>query len=366
MMTTALTSITDVMLQQRVLELRQRERKLTVELLVHLAELERRRLYAAMGHDSLFKLLHDGLGYSKSGAYRRMIAARLVVRYPVVADFLRDGRLNITQLAAIHPVLTDDNVDQELGDAVGKSEDLLRAIVAGRQGRPVEVSSVRVIHVAPPLALEAQPRGTSSAAPAVDISPAATERIPPVVDELHQVKIVVTSAFVADLDAVRAALSHTIPDGDLAEVMHECVRLALGVIRKQQEGAGRDPSRPTAEGSRHVPLAVRRQVMQRDDRRCAHVGPDGSRCNSTYQIQLHHLEPFATGGPSMPENLEVRCRRHNHLHAREELGDRFIARAIAGSRSRRRSGSSRNQDVTDPTKTTVQLTTQPPTPPPTT
>jgi hypothetical protein len=26
------------------------------------------------------------LGYSKGGAYRRMIAARLVVRYPVIAD----------------------------------------------------------------------------------------------------------------------------------------------------------------------------------------------------------------------------------------------------------------------------------------
>jgi 5-methylcytosine-specific restriction endonuclease McrA len=96
---------------------------------------------------------------------------------------------------------------------------------------------------------------------------------------------------------------------------------------------------------------VRRQVMQRDGRRCAHVGPDGRRCNSTYQLQLHHLEPFATGGESTVDNLEARCRRHNHLHAREELGDRFIARAIARSRSQPRSGSSRNQTVTRPATT---------------
>jgi 5-methylcytosine-specific restriction endonuclease McrA len=165
---------------------------------------------------------------------------------------------------------------------------------------------------------------------------------------------VVTKAFVEDLDAVRAALSHTIPDGDLAEVMHACLRLALGVIRKRQEGAGRATTRPPTppkEGSRRVPTPVRRQVMVRDGRRCAYVDPDGKRCDSTYQIQLHHLTPFATGGPSTPENLEVRCRRHNHLHAREELGDRFIAQAIARSRSRSRSGSSRNQLTTSPSMT---------------
>jgi 5-methylcytosine-specific restriction endonuclease McrA len=367
MMATALTSITDIMLQQRVLELRQRERKLTVELLVHLAEVERRRLYFAMGHDSLFKLLHDGLGYSKGGAYRRLIAARLLVRYPVITDYLRDGRLNLTQLSALHPILTDDNVDAALAEAVGKSEDLLRAMVAGRQGKPVETSSVRVIQVAPPLALAlpvAPAVAGVAAAPIVDISPAAMQPIPVVQDELHLVRVVVDKAFIDDLEAVRDALSHKYPDRDLAEVLRECLQVTLGVIRRQQEGSSgsssRPPTRPPAEGSRHVPLAVRRQVMQRDGRRCAHVGPDGHRCSSTYQIQLHHLEPFATGGPPTAANLEVRCRRHNHLHAREELGDRFIALAIARSRRRPRSGSSRNQITAEPSTPSDRVPTRPP------
>jgi hypothetical protein len=235
-------------------------------------------------------------------------------------------------------------VEAALVEAVGKSEDLLRAMVAGRQGKPVETSSVRVIQVAPPLALSVAPAVTAPpAAPVVDISPAAMQPIPAVVDELHLVRVVVDKAFIDDLEAVRDALSHKYPDRDLAEVLRECLQVTLGVIRKQQEGSGRAPTRPTAEGSRHVPLAVRRQVMQRDGRRCAHVGPDGRRCSSTYQIQLHHLEPFATGGPPTADNLEVRCRRHNHLHAREELGDRFIALAIARSRRRPSAGSSRNR-----------------------
>jgi hypothetical protein len=336
---TALSSITDRDLQQRVYGMRQMERRFVVELLHHLAEVERRKLYFEMGHDSLFKLLHDGLGYSKSGAYRRMIAARLVGRYPVVETHLRDGTLNLTQLCAVHPILTDANVAEELDHAVGKSEDWLRAMVAGRQGKPVETSSVRVIQVAPPLALEL----TAGEVSAAGDQPTALEPLQPVApiaDELHLVKIVAGKAFMDDLEAVRDALSHTFADRDITEVVHECIKVTLEVVRKRREGTGRAPTRPSKDGTRHVPTELRRQVFERDGRRCAHVTDDGQRCNSTYQLEVHHLEPFATGGPATLDNLELRCHPHNQLHARQELGDRHIASAISRSRVR---GSSRNQ-----------------------
>jgi 5-methylcytosine-specific restriction endonuclease McrA len=346
MMASALSEMTNFMLQQRVLELRQRERKLMVELLVHLAELERRRLYFEMGHDSLFKLLNEGLGYSKGSSYRRMIGARLCVRFPQVVHALREGMLNLAQICALHEILTEDNVEQELREAVGKSEDVLRAIVAGRQGKPVATSSVRVVHIAPRLDLPLASTASPTEAPATSGQGehAAMTRIEPVMDELHELKLIVDKRFMDDFNAVRDALSHKIPDRDLTEVMHECMRMTLDVIRKRQEGAGRAttrPSTPPKEGARRVPTPVRREVMVRDGRRCAYVGPDGTRCNSTYQIQLHHVAPFAAGGPATVENLEVRCRRHNHMHARQELGERFIARAIDRSQLRARAGSAR-------------------------
>jgi 5-methylcytosine-specific restriction endonuclease McrA len=137
-----------------------------------------------------------------------------------------------------------------------------------------------------------------------------------------------------DLEAVRDALSHKFPDRDLAEVLHECLKVTLEVARKRREGTGREATRPTKEGTRHVPSALRRQVFERDARRCAHVTYDGKRCNSTYQLEIHHLDPFAKGGPATLDNLQLRCHPHNQLHAREELGDRRIASAIARSRGR--------------------------------
>jgi 5-methylcytosine-specific restriction endonuclease McrA len=145
---------------------------------------------------------------------------------------------------------------------------------------------------------------------------------------------VVGKDFMADLEAVRDALSHKFPDRDLAEVLHECLKVTLEVVRKRREGTGRAPTREPKEGTRHVPTALRRQVFERDGRRCAYVHGDGTRCNSTYQVELHHLEPFATGGPATLDNLELRCHPHNQLHARQELGDRYIDQAIARSRTR--------------------------------
>ena len=79
-----LSSITDRELKERVFAAKQAERRITVELLHYLAEIARRRLYFEMGHTSLFTLLHAGMGYSKSGAYRRSVGAKLIALHPEI------------------------------------------------------------------------------------------------------------------------------------------------------------------------------------------------------------------------------------------------------------------------------------------
>src|SRR6186713_2305956 len=93
-----LSSITDRDLEQRLYGMRQAERRFIVELLFHLAEVERRKLFFDMGHASLFDLLWKGLGYSKGSAHRRLVGARLIAAFPQIADYLRAGRLNLTQI----------------------------------------------------------------------------------------------------------------------------------------------------------------------------------------------------------------------------------------------------------------------------
>ena len=92
MMTTSLSSLAPDLLTARLHELRGQERRLLVELLRHLAEVDRRRLHLELAFPSLFAFATGFLGYSKAAAFRRTTAARLLARFPVVADHLADGR----------------------------------------------------------------------------------------------------------------------------------------------------------------------------------------------------------------------------------------------------------------------------------
>jgi 5-methylcytosine-specific restriction endonuclease McrA len=82
-------------------------------------------------------------------------------------------------------------------------------------------------------------------------------------------------------------------------------------------------------GSRYLPVALRREVFERDEGCCTFVGANGKRCRSTYQLQFHHKVAFAKGGPATCENVTLHCARHNRHQAYEDYGashmDRFVA-----------------------------------------
>ena len=105
-----------------------------VEFLHTLAEVERRKVYGDGGYGSLVMFLQRYLGYSNGSAYRRMKGAQLLMRFPVIAPFLEDGRLCLTTLCELREVLTEENVAQVLERAAGKNEDEVK-LLARRCGR---------------------------------------------------------------------------------------------------------------------------------------------------------------------------------------------------------------------------------------
>lgn len=80
----------------------------------------------------------------------------------------------------------------------------------------------------------------------------------------------------------------------------------------------------SAERGRSIPAAVRREVWQRDEGRCAFVSADGHRCGSQRQVEFHHVVAFGKGGRHEVGNVELRCRAHNTLHAEQDYGRRFM------------------------------------------
>src|SRR4051794_40686293 len=146
-MHTTLTAVTSSELTSRLYELRRAERGLLVEFLVFLGEVERRRLHLELGFSSLFVFLQQHLGYSSSASYRRSTAARLVSRFPIVAEYLGDGRLNLTTLVELRDVLEDATLEDVLARAAGRSEDDVKRLVAALRPRPPVADALRRLPV---------------------------------------------------------------------------------------------------------------------------------------------------------------------------------------------------------------------------
>jgi hypothetical protein len=93
--------LTDTMLDLKLKSLTREDRKLTRELLEHIAEVDRRQLYLKMNFPSLFSYLTIELGYTNGSAQRRIDGARLIRRVPEVAEQIQNGALNLSQISKL-------------------------------------------------------------------------------------------------------------------------------------------------------------------------------------------------------------------------------------------------------------------------
>ncbi len=142
------------------------------------------------------------------------------------------------------------------------------------------------------------------------------------------------------LRELEALLSHA--SAGVSEIVERGLEVLLEQTKKKRTGATTRPRTPkandsaTSDESRHVPAAVKDAVWARDGGQCTFTAADGHRCASRSYLQLHHLEPFALGGPTTIENLGLLCGVHNRLEADREYGRDFMDQKIAGARATQR------------------------------
>ena len=125
---------------------------------------------------------------------------------------------------------------------------------------------------------------------------------------------------------VQNLLRHSVPDGDPAIIFERALNVLVTSLERRKTAATERPrpadstrASPRARSnaaSRHIPAAVKRTVWRRDAGRCAFKGRQG-RCGEVGFLEYHHVVPFATGGDSSAENIELRCRAHNGYEAEQ-------------------------------------------------
>jgi len=134
-------------------------------------------------------------------------------------------------------------------------------------------------------------------------------------------------------DKLRCAqdlLRHSIPTGDPAVIFDRALTLLIEDLEKRRFAASARPRAPQSSprSSRHIPAAVRREVWARDEGRCAFVGTNG-RCVERGFLEFHHVVPFALGGETTTENLQLRCRAHNAYEAELYFGPSMVREVAA-------------------------------------
>jgi 5-methylcytosine-specific restriction endonuclease McrA len=157
--------------------------------------------------------------------------------------------------------------------------------------------------------------------------------VSPLASDRYLLKITLSAEARARLDRARDLLRHVVPTGDPAVIVDRALTVLVEQLETAKCGAAR---RPQARASvtttrRQAPASVRRAVWGRDEGRCAFVGANG-RCRETGWLELHHVVPFARGGPTSAENQELRCRAHNAYEAGREFGPRV---PVSGGRAPR-------------------------------
>jgi hypothetical protein len=90
----------------------QEERRLTTEVLWHIREVEKRRLFASRGYSSLFEYVVHELGYSEAAASRRINSMRLLKEIPQIEESLKSGSLNLSTVSAVRSFVSKEQKNE--------------------------------------------------------------------------------------------------------------------------------------------------------------------------------------------------------------------------------------------------------------
>ncbi len=350
--------LSDHDLLAQVKDLARSEREATVALIVHLSELDERRLYLAEGYPSSFKYCTDVLQLSEHATYNRIEAARALRRFPVLLEHLAAGWVTLFAVRRLAPHLTAENHREVLALARHKSTREIEELLARLHPQPPVPDVIRKLPVRKPVASTAPTTAPllvgaqgapslqrdddtseliSAVAPSTVAAPATLPGPParrtvisPLAPERYKVQFTANAEVHAKLREVQALLRHQIPDGDLELIFDRALEALLANLRKQKLAATDRPRehQNRASGvppnsllrSRHIPAVVKRAVWDRDGGRCAFVSTDGRRCAEDAFVEFHHVVPYAHGGPSTAANIELRCRAHNGYEAECHFG----------------------------------------------
>ena len=299
----------------------------TADLLAHIGETARRRLYAHLGYPSMQAYCVQVLHLSEDSARKRVQVARKGWVLPVIFEAIADGRVHLSGMNLLVPFIDEENVLELIEAATHRTKTEIEQLLAERFPQAEPEEGVESVARDAPGHL----RNRSS------VKPLAPGR--------HLVQFTIGDADLERLQYALQLMSHRNPKGNLAFLNRNAIEALIEDLEKEKFGGADDPRElDTAPSGRYIPRAVRRAVVKRDGWQCGYVSPAGRRCESRWLLQFDHILEVARGGKSTAGEVRLLCWAHNQYAAECTFGAGFMEE----KRARGRNGVDRLCSVVDP------------------
>ena len=251
-----LKHLTDKVLISDTKKLVSSEREVTVKILHHLKEIDRRKLYSDLGFSSLYDYCVRELGYSEGSAHRRISSARLLHEIPAIGEKIESGNLNLMIVSDLAQFFKEENINET------DRKELIIKEVEGLSRRECELRLMQ---------LSENP-----------------------VEKKH-------CLWVKDsvLDRLKEYRSLKGTNESWEEIISETATIAIADLEKTKFRLVKNP-RPTSTTESRTPTpSVKREVYQRD-KNCV-------KCGGKFNLQFDHKHPYALGGKATPDNIRLLC-----------------------------------------------------------
>ena len=347
---TSLGQLSDAELLSNLEALSTTENNTTVDILLHLTEVEHRKLFLAHGFSSLFAYCVGKLRYSEPATNRRISCARAVNLCPILIELLRSREISLSTLSLAAGLLRSENQEEIISGIRGKNRREVEEFVSSYRPQKEARESIKPLSLSSSIKAQSKPSmplfkienktpaSVSTTSPG-ECAPSPAEKKEPITEQRYELRFCVNRKVMHKLEQAKALLSGKYRAGvKLEQVLDEALehflnkRSPLRRIKRTEQRktkkakvASLTPTAQKTKPSRHIPQKLKDQVYQRDQGQCTFVSPDGKRCEEKHCLQYHHLLPFALGGKHQLENLALRCVHHNQYQAELDYGAEFIA-----------------------------------------
>ena len=328
-----LKNLTDKVLLENTKALVRQEQELLINVLHHLREIDRRRLFSSLGYKSLHDFTERNLGYPNDQAYRRIAAMRLLRELPEIETKISQGEINLTHIGMAKKLFKDEKLAQNLMTAKEKLD-------------VFEEISKTSTRVAEKIILSKR----------TNPEPHKPDKVRAITEDKIELKFQASIELQEKIEKLKGRLAHKHPNLSLGELFDKLCDLGLEtwdpgqkpprkskVVQKTDSSFSQEGITDLAVSSgikdqvaaekfsaprknevlntqavetlvmKKSQAQIRREIFQKAQNRCEN-------CGSTFALEIDHIRPKAIGGDDSKTNLRLLCRSCNQRAAIKVLG----------------------------------------------